>query len=417
MRVVVQKFGGSSVVTPQQRRQAADRVREALQEGFRVVVVVSAMGRAGDPYATDTLLSLLPEGVDPDARERDMLAACGEVVAAVVLAHTLRAEGIPAVALTGRDAGIITDANFGNARVRRVKPDAVVRHLEQGRVVVVAGFQGVTEDGQVTTLGRGGSDTTAAVLGAALGAEYVDIFTDVPGVFTADPRLVPDAAVLERLTFREIVEMAHSGAKVVHPRAVEIAMEHRIPLRIRPADGCSPGTLIAGPPSRRSPEFHVQLDRVVTGIAAVPGRTLFRLPALDPGGMGPRALELFEGLGKNHVSIDMIDVSEEGIGFVVAQEDQGRSQRLMDGLGVEYRVLSGLTKVSVVGAGMHGVPGVMARVARALCAAGAAVYATTDSHANIACLVRTEDAARVVQALHDEFSLGAHQQRTGGDGR
>src|SRR5690606_17371660 len=173
-----------------------------------------------------------------------------------------------------------------------------------------------------------------------------------------------------------------------HPPWVEIAMEHRIPLRIRAADGRSPGTLIAGPPSRRSPEFHVQLDRVVTGIAAVPGRTLFRLPALDPGGMGPRALELFEGLGKNHVSIDMIDVSEEGIGFVVAQEDQGRSQRLMDGLGVEYRVLSGLTKVSVVGAGMHGVPGVMARVARALCAAGAAVYATTDSHANIACLVR-----------------------------
>lgn len=411
VRIVVQKFGGTSVVTPQQRQHAAERVREALAQGARVVVVVSAMGRAGDPYATDTLLALLPHGADPDARERDLLAACGEIVSAVVLAHTLRGQGIPSVALTGREAGIITDANFGNARVLRVRPDAVVAHLQQGRVVVVAGFQGVTEDGQVTTLGRGGSDTTAAVLGAALRAEYVDIFTDVPGVFTADPRLVPEAAMLQRLTFREVVEMAHSGAKVVHPRAVEIAMEHRVPLRIRPTDGSGPGTLIAGPPSVHSPEFHLQLDQVVTGIASVPERTLFRLPPLDESGIGRRTLELFDSLGANLVSIDMIDVSDAGIGFVVAREDQARTERLLSGMGIEYRVRGDLTKVSVVGAGMHGVPGVMARVARALHAAGATVYATTDSHANIACLVRTEEAARVVRALHDEFALGVHKQQ------
>lgn len=411
VRIVVQKFGGSSVVTPRQRQQVAARVQEALADGLHVVVVVSAMGRAGDPYSTDTLLGLLQGGAEPDARERDLLAACGEIVAAVVLAHELRASGLPAVALTGWEAGIITDANFGSARVLKVKPDLVLHYLRQGRVVVVAGFQGVTEDGQVTTLGRGGSDTTAAVLGAALGAEWIDIFTDVPGVYTADPRLVPDAAMLERLTFREVVEMAHSGAKVVHPRAVEIAMEHRIPLRIRPANGTGLGTFVAGPPAHDRLEFHVQLDRVVTGIASVPERTLFRLPALDAGGIGRRTLNLFESLGARKVSIDMIDVSESGIGFVVAREDRTKTERLLGELGVDYEVRDGLTKVSVVGSGMHGVPGVMARVARALHAAGAAVYGTTDSHANIACLVRTEDAARVVRALHDEFALGADQEQ------
>lgn len=411
MRIVVQKFGGTSVVTSQRRRQVAARVQEALQQGVHVVVVVSAMGRAGDAYATDTLLGLLDEPVPTDGRERDLLAACGEIISAVVLAHTLRAHDVPAVALTGWEAGIVTDDNFGNARVLKVRPAEIVHQLQQGRVVVVAGFQGATEDGRVTTLGRGGSDTTAAVLGAALGAERVDIFTDVPGVYTADPRLVEDAVKLDQLTFREVVEMAHSGAKVVHPRAVEIAMEQRIPLRIRPTDGRSPGTLVAGFPAERPREFHVTLDQVVTGIATVPDRVLFRLPGLDGGGVGHRTLTLFECLGENKISIDMIEVSDAGIGFIVAGEDQAAAERLLRDLDVDYAAQAGLVKVSVVGAGMHGVPGVMARVARALHAAGAPVYGTADSHANISCLVRAEDVRRVVAALHDEFSLGAETKQ------
>ena len=270
MRIVVQKFGGTSVVTPGSRQDVVERIKEALSEGLQVAVVVSAMGRAGDPYATDTLLGLLgdDQGADADPRDRDLLAACGEIISCVVLAHTLRSRGIPAVALTGREAGIVTDDNFGNARIVRAEPDRVLDHLRQGRVAVVAGFQGATEDGQVTTLGRGGSDTTAAVLGAALRAERIDIFKDVPGVYTADPRLVPDAAMLERVTYREIVELAHSGAKVVHPRAVEIAMAGRIPMRILATDGRRPGTLVddAGGVGRSM----FEADRVVTGVAHVP---------------------------------------------------------------------------------------------------------------------------------------------------
>src|SRR5690606_12579200 len=226
------------------------------------------MGRAGDPYATDTVLALLDGGAEAEPRDRDLLLACGEIIACVVLAHALRAQELPAVALTGRDAGIITDANFGNARILRVDAERVLGHLREGRVPVVAGFQGITGDGQVTTLGRGGSDTTAAALGAALRAEAVEIFKDVEGIYTADPRLVPEAVRLDRTSYREIVEMAHLGAKVVHPRAVEIAMEGRVPLRIRPTVGDGPGTLVCdgfGEGLGRG------TDRVVTGIAHVPG--------------------------------------------------------------------------------------------------------------------------------------------------
>lgn len=406
MRIVVQKFGGTSVVTPAARRNVTARIREALAEGLHVVAVVSAMGRAGDPYATDTLLGLLGDdgGAEADPRERDLLAACGEIIACVVLAHTLRVEGVPAAALTGREAGIITDDNFGSARVLRAEPEPVLAHLRKGRVAVVAGFQGVTEDGHVTTLGRGGSDTTAAVLGVALGAERIDIFKDVPGVFTADPRLVPDAVLLKRVAYREVAELAHSGANVVHPRAVEIAMEGRIPLRILAADGSSPGTLVTDGAAGRGSAL--ELDRVVTGVAHVPRRVRFRLPALDEGGAGARTLALFEALGARRVSVDMIDVSDAGVGFIVAAADRRKTEGVLEAAGLRYTVRDGLAKVSVVGAGMHGVPGVMARVMRALDAAGTELLATADSHASIACLVPAEDVPRVVQALHDEFGLG-----------
>lgn len=411
MRIVVQKFGGTSVVTAASRLEVVDRIKEACDQGFRVVAVVSAMGRAGDPYATDTLLGLLgdDQGAHADPRDRDLLLACGEIISCVVLAHTLRAQGVSAVALTGRDAGIVTDDNFGAARILRLEPERIRRHLREGTVVVVAGFQGTTEGGQVTTLGRGGSDTTAAVLGVALQAECIEFFKDVSGVYTADPRVVPDAKVLERLTYREIVEMAHLGAKVIHPRAVEIAMEGRIPVRIRSTGGEGRGTLVSDAAGRGHVLF--DLERVVTGVAHVPERVQFRLPALDEHAGSRQALRLFESLGRGKISIDMIDVSETAIGFIVASTDRSRTERLLRAAGAQFTVREGLAKVSVVGAGMHGVPGVMARVMRALYTAEAPVFATADSHVNISCLVRAEDVGRVIRALHDEFALGIDHGR------
>jgi len=234
MRIVVQKFGGTSVHTRELREKAAMKVKEAYEEGFTPVVVVSAMGRKGAPYATDTLITLAQEEFpEIDARNLDLLLSCGEIISSVIMVQALRRVGLRAVALTGGQAGIITNRSFGDATVLRVEPDRIIKYLKDGYVAVVAGFQGVTEDGEITTLGRGGSDTTAVVLGVALQADYVDIFTDVEGVMTADPRIVPEAQILRGLTYTEAAEIVQQGAKVIHHKAMDVAREYRIPIRVR----------------------------------------------------------------------------------------------------------------------------------------------------------------------------------------
>ena len=219
MKIIVQKFGGSSLTTQEQRMQAANKVIAAKKDGYASVVVVSAMGRTGDPYATDTLISLVKntnKTINP--RELDLLLNCGEIISAVVLCQLFNSLGYEATVLTGCQAGIITDNSFTEAKILKVKPDKIIKNLKENKIVIVTGFQGITEDGELTTLGRGGSDTTAAALGVALNAEFVEIFTDVDGIKTADPRIVKDAKTLEVVTYNEICQLAQQGAKVIHPR-------------------------------------------------------------------------------------------------------------------------------------------------------------------------------------------------------
>lgn len=245
MKVVVQKFGGTSVRNEEVRRQAAHHVKEAVENGYKVIVVVSAMGRKGDPYATDTLLSLV-NGNDSfaDVREKDLLVSCGEVISSVVFTDLLQSLNVKASAVTGAQAGFRTNEEFSNAKIIDMQCDGLKERLHHFDVVVVAGFQGSSATGEITTLGRGGSDTSATALGAALQAEYVDIFTDVEGVMTADPRMVDTARPLKAVTYNEICNMAYQGAKVIHPRAVEIAMQAKIPIRIRSTQSDGAGTLI-----------------------------------------------------------------------------------------------------------------------------------------------------------------------------
>ncbi|MEW5899373.1 MAG: aspartate kinase, partial [Bacillota bacterium] len=213
MRFIVQKFGGTSVATPELRERVAGKIIAAKEEGYTPVVVVSAIGRAGDPYATDTLINFARQAHrDLSAREMDLLMSCGEVISGVVMAAVLQKAGHPAVFLTGAQAGIVTDDSFNEARILKVKPENILKQAKEGKIVIVAGFQGVTEDGEITTLGRGGSDTTAAALGVALNAAYVDIYTDVEGIMTADPRIVDGAQALEKVTYDEICQLAHEGA-------------------------------------------------------------------------------------------------------------------------------------------------------------------------------------------------------------
>ena len=407
MRVIVQKFGGSSVATPEGRERAGVLVARAREEGYAPVVVVSAMGRNGDPYATDTLMEVARrEYRETSPRELDLLASCGEIISAVVMTNTLRRAGLDAMALSGGQAGIVTDDNFTDARILRVQPDHLLRHLSEGKVVVVAGFQGVTESGDVTTLGRGGSDTTAAALGAALRAEVVEIYTDVSGIKTADPRLVPEARTLDVVAYDEIVQMAHEGAKVVHPRAVEIAMRASIPLRVKSTFDDGPGTLVTHTHEVARGWSGLRDGRPVTGVTHIPG--LARVRVSPEAGADSTELELrmFQALAGVGISVDMINVSPGHKSFVVKEEVAPRAEEVLRGLGLEPEVTPGCAKVSVVGTGMRGLPGVMANVVQALHGAGVRILQTADSHVTISCLVSASDLGGAVAALHRQFRLG-----------
>ncbi|HEY8498881.1 MAG TPA: aspartate kinase [Limnochordales bacterium] len=407
MRIVVQKFGGTSVATEERRRQVAAHIRRAREEGHAVVAVVSAMGRRGDPYATDTLLDLLAReagGAEPDPRERDQLLCCGEIVASAVMAQTLLREGLPAVSLTGAQAGIVTDGRYGEARIVQIRTDAIHRLLSAGRIPVVAGFQGVSEDGEMTTLGRGGSDTTAAALGVALGADLIEIYTDVDGLKAADPRVVPEAPTLPGVTYREAAELAHLGARVIHPRAVEIAMEGHVPIRIRRTGSDDPGTLVWDRPA--GGRIEIRSDRPVVGIAHVAPLTQVVVTGRRDFNEGSLNARLLEAVARRGVSIDLILVSPHQLMFTVPEAAGPVVQEALSEFDVEVALTGRLAKVSVVGAGMHGVPGVMARIARALTGAGVEILQTSDSHASISCLVDADRLADAIRSLFQEFDLG-----------
>jgi aspartate kinase len=249
MPILVQKFGGTSVSTPDRRRQVVDKVKAARAAGFSPVVVVSAMGRRGESYATDTLLSLAREECpEINTRELDMIMACGEVVAGVIIVGALKNAGFDAVLLNGQQAGIVTTTRHGDAQIVEIRPAHILAHLAEGKIVVVAGFQGATEDGEITTLGRGGSDTSAVALGAAVDAAAVEIYTDVNGVMTADPRIVPAAATIASCSYEDVHRLAVHGAKVIHPRAVEIGWRHGIPIKVKCTFTDEAGTTISNHP-------------------------------------------------------------------------------------------------------------------------------------------------------------------------
>lgn len=403
MRIIVQKFGGTSVATQENRQLVADRVERAVREGFATVVVVSAMGRQGEPYATDTLIQLANAACSQMApREMDLLLSCGEIISSVTVAGTLRARGLPATVLTGWQTGIYTDDSFGDARIIKVDPQPLLKRLREGQVVVVAGFQGRTETGEITTLGRGGSDTTAAAVGGALRAEVVEIYTDVDGVKTADPRLVPEARTLTVTTYDEIAQMAHYGAKVVHPAAVEIAMQHQVPLRIKSTFREGPGTLI----TYSLEAAHAELHRAgpVTGVTHVAGLAQVVVPTPPD---HPVATAIFRTLADAGISVDLINVLPDVKRFCVEERKAQRTGDLLRSLGFDPQIRTGCAKVSVVGSGMRGRPGVMACVAEGLAGAGVEILQTADSHVTISCLIQADELTAAVQALHAAFGLAA----------
>lgn len=412
-RIVVQKFGGRSVGTEQARRLAAERVARARQAGEFPVVVVSAIGRKGEPYATDTLLDQLErveEGVENSPRDRDLLMACGEIISTVIMAQTLKAMGLRSIALTGGQAGILTDFKYGDAQIVDIDPSYILKlfYEQEYDAVVVAGFQGITEPepggvhGAITTLGRGGSDTTASALGVALKAERVEIYTHVDGVMTADPDRVPGARTLPIVTYEEVAEMAHQGAKVLHPRAAEIAMMHQIPLWVKSSFVDSPGTRVAAlaevqPPSKRG----------VTGVATLTDLAYFTLRPVEPEERAAVCERVFNALGEAQVPMTLTSLGPRSVSFIVSGAQSARTSALLDELGLSNEQVDGCEMVSVVALGMWDVPGFLHDVARALYDRGIDVLQMADSEGSVSCLVRKLDGTAALGALHDAFELAA----------
>ncbi len=405
MGLIVQKFGGSSLADPKDRERVVERICSTRTQRYDVVAVVSAIGRYPQAYSTDGLLQLIADCTqEQDPRESDLLMSCGEIISAVVIAHLLRRKGCSAVALTGAQAGIITTPDHREAHIVRVETDRIRAHLGRGETVVVAGFQGVTETGEITTLGRGGSDTTAAALGCALSADRVEIYTDVDGIMTADPRIVPTASTVRCLSYRDVCEMAQMGARVIHPKAVEIAMEGRVPIHIRNTFTDEEGTLV-GTAAVPAAAVEIRADKLVTSIAHIPDLAQVCVEMGCDTKQCPSARDVFRSLADSCVSVDLINLSPDQALFTIKASDAVTASEVLSSLGANFTIEKGFAKVSAVGAGMRGVPGVMATIVEALSDTGVSIYQTADSHQSISCLVRMEDMEAAAKALHDRFGL------------
>ena len=405
MALVVQKYGGTSVGSIERIRNVARRALATQNDGHRVVLVVSAM--SGE---TNRLLALAEEVTRvPDAREMDALASTGEQVSAALVAMAVQAQGGKARSLLGHQVRVRTDGAFTKARIQTIEDAAIFDALALGEIVVVAGFQGVDEAGNITTLGRGGSDTSAVAVAAAIRADVCDIFTDVDGVYTTDPNICPSARKIDRISYEEMLELASLGAKVLQIRSVEIAMKYSVPLHVRSSFNNEPGTIVS--------KEDVSLEgMVVTGIASDKSEARVHVVGIHdrPGA----AAELFERIAEKNISVDMIvqNVTTDAnpiaaITFTLPKNDLARAKAWIEetakGLGAsQIRYDEDVAKVSIVGLGMRSHAGVAAQMFRILAQEGINIQAISTSEIKISCLVAAKYAELAVRALHDGFGIG-----------
>jgi aspartate kinase len=402
MALVVQKYGGSSVADADKLNNVARRIAETKKKGNEVVVVVSAMGKT-----TDELIQLARKiNPKPQERELDVLLSTGEIVSSTLMAMALHNMGYKAVSLSGPQAGIETDAVYSKARITHIEPKRIVKELEKGNVVIVAGFQGITKDKDITTLGRGGSDTTAVALAAALKAQICEIYTDVEGVFTADPHIVPEAYKLKEIGYEEMLELATLGAKVMHSRAVELGQVYNMPILVASSFNDKPGTIIHG-------GIPMEVRNKVRGIAHdvnVAKVTIVGVP--DRPGI---ASAVFELLAKANISVDTI-VQNASINkitdltFTVARGDLDKAMSLIKpiakSIGAKDCVSdSTLAKISIVGTGMQNTPGYASGMFRALSEQSINIQLITTSEIKITCIIAEDRAKDAIKALHKAFAL------------
>ena len=409
MALIVQKYGGTSVADPDRMRAVAENVAFTRRRGDQVVVVVSAMGKS-----TDNLIALANSvSKTQPGREMDMLLTTGERVSMALVSMALADIGVPAVSFTGSQVGIVTDTAHGKAKILEVKGDRVREALAEGKVCVVAGFQGISTDKEITTLGRGGSDTTAVALAAALNADSCEIYTDVTGVFTADPRVVPQARKLGHINFDEMLEMAGAGSKVLALRSVEFARNHNVPLHVRSSFTWEQGTWVTGQePSMEDPIISgvvTDLSESKVTVVGVPDR-----PGISA--------TLFEPLAAANVNVDMIvqNTGHDGttdVSFTMPKADMATAEKIVSRIaaeigarGVEHD--SDIAKISLVGAGMKSSPGIAAKMFRTLANEGVNIMMISTSTIRISVVTAASDLERAARGLHTAFGLDSGQAYT-----
>ncbi|WP_294351783.1 aspartate kinase [uncultured Clostridium sp.] len=398
MKIVVQKFGGTSVSTAERRQRVIGKVKEAIKNGFTPVVVVSAMGRKGEPYATDTLLSLVSNEFKKENKlATDLLMCCGELISSVVMANDLEAAGLKAIPLSGGQAGVITDDNFNDANLKDANGKKIKEILSEGMIPVVTGFQGMTEDGFFTTLGRGGSDTSAAIIGVALEAKKIEIYTDVDGIMTADPRIVKEAALIKALSYDEVFQLADQGAKVIHPNAVEVARSGNIPLVIKNTMSDSEGTIINSVGDKTA-------NRLVTSITSHSDRVQICIK-LEDNKDNKNYKDVLDIIAKNNISLDLINIFPNEQIFTIPLLVKDKVEELFESLNIKAIVTENCSTIALVGSGMRGIPGVMAKIYKALSDNNIEVLQTADSHMTIWCLIETKNLEKAINALHKSFKL------------
>ena len=402
MSVVVQKFGGTSVGSTEKIKNVARRVAESKKRIDHLVVVVSAPGKT-----TDELVDLSKQiSSNPPEREMDMLLSTGEQVSMALLAMALQELGVDAISMTGQQVNILTDTAHSKAKIRHVSTKRLTEELRRGKVVVVAGFQGVTGDGEITTLGRGGSDTTAVALAASLHADCCEIYTDVDGVFTADPRLVPNARKLDEVSYLEMLEMATSGARVLQPRAVEYARNYNVPLHVRSSFHEGEGTLVKS-------EDDIMEKAIISAVThdfSEAKVTVSDVPD-EPG----IAAKLFTALADANINVDMIiqNVGENRkatISFTIEEDDiekvRSAIEDVADSMGAKSLDFDkGIAKVTLVGVGMRSNPGIAAQMFRTLSERGINIEMISTSPIKISCIVREKDGEEALKSLHESFAL------------
>lgn len=410
-KLIVQKFGGTSVADTEKIKNAAKLAVMEKNNGNDVVVVVSAMG-----HTTDYLVKMAKElSHAPSGREMDMLLSTGEGVSIALLAMAIQAQGYDSVSYNAMQVGIITENVHSKARIIDIKTEKIKKSLSEGKIVVVAGFQGVTDEGEITTLGRGGSDTSAVSLAAALNAERCDIYTDVEGVYTTDPRVVPNASRLKEISYEEMLELAHAGANVLHPRSVETAKQFNVPMRVRSSfKHENKGTLILGVEK-------MEIYKPVTGVAEDCSQA--RIVVCDVPDKPGVAAKIFSKLANENISVDMIIQSyarkisnTNDIAFTVDLGDVAKTSEALEGLRDEIgyagdiQINNDIAKVSIIGAGMIDRPGVASTMFEALANEGVNIKMISTSEIKISCLVEKSDAKKAVKALHEVFELGCNEK-------